>query len=48
MYLLFREKNMMPMDYFKRTLGEKLIIRNFMEYELKENQEAYEEINSNF
>ncbi len=43
MYLLFREKNMMPLDYLARPFGEKIIIRNFLEYELKERQEAYEE-----
>lgn len=47
MYLLFREKNIMPLDYYTRPFGEKLIIRNFLEYELKERQEKYEEASQN-
>lgn len=42
MYLLFRDKNIMPMDYFSKGRGEKTIIGAFMEYEIDERRKEAE------
>ena len=40
MYLLFREKNWSPRQYWKLTAGEKALVRAFLVRELIQREEA--------
>ena len=40
MYLLFREKNWAPAQYWARPAGEKALVRAFLVRELEQREEA--------
>lgn len=42
-YLLFREKNISPCDYFKMTAGQKRVTRAFLRFEIEERNKEYQE-----
>lgn len=44
MYLLFREKNIMPSQYYFLPFGEKQIVRAFFKQEIDERKRELEEI----
>lgn len=40
MYLLFRYKNIMPMEYYSMGRGEKTVLGAFMEFEIEERKKT--------
>lgn len=46
MYLLFREKNWKPSDYYFLPVGEKKITRVFLYQELEEREKALDRLNA--
>ncbi len=44
MYLLFRDKNWKPHDYFSLPEGEKVVVRAFLSYEAKESEKIRKEM----
>lgn len=46
MYLLFRYKNVMPMEFYRMGRGEKIVARSFMKREVEEREKTRESISS--
>ena len=43
-YVLFRLHNVMPSDFYEMPYGEKAIVAAFIDYELEQKKNEYEEI----
>lgn len=44
MYILFREKNILPHEYYNAGDGEKKVIKAFLDVELEERRKEAEEL----
>ena len=47
MYYLFKEKNMLPHQYYNLNEGEKMILAAFFEFDMEQREEIQEEIRKN-
>lgn len=47
MYYLFKDKNMLPHQYYNLNEGEKMILAAFFEFDMEQREEIQEEIRKN-